>query len=64
LVSILGFSSGSVPRAERAEVYARLCRHLAAGEIEVQTQVLPLAEVEQAWALQQASPHAKLVLKP
>jgi hypothetical protein len=64
LVSILGFSSGSVPREVSAEAYEELCRLLFAGALKVETQTLPLANVEDAWARQKSSPHHKIVLKP
>lgn len=64
LLSILGFSSGSVPRETSAEAYEELCRLLHAGALKLDTQTLPLASVEEAWAKQKSSPHHKIVLKP
>jgi NADPH2:quinone reductase len=64
LISILGFSSSAVPRADLAAAYARMCRHVIDGELKVETQELPLSQVAEAWQRQKASPHAKLVLRP
>ena len=60
LISILGFSSSSVPREELAAAYGRMCRHVIDGELKVDTDEMPLSQVAEAWKRQKASPHAKV----
>ena len=50
--------------ADRAEAYTHLCNHVHAGEIKVDTETVPLADIEDAWQRQKSSPHRKLVLVP
>jgi NADPH:quinone reductase-like Zn-dependent oxidoreductase len=63
-LSILGHSNFAVPLEVRAEAYARMARHAAAGELRVDVEKIPLDMVEEAWERQKASPHQKLVLVP
>jgi hypothetical protein len=48
----------------KGEAYARLSAAAAAGEIDVQVDALPLAEVREAWRRLAAGSHRKLVLNP
>ncbi len=41
-----------------------MAAHAAAGEIVIETERIPLAQVEDAWARQAAHPHHKLVVVP
>ncbi len=63
-ISLLGFSSGTVPQPEKAAAYAEMCAAVLRGDMAIAVESLPLAEVAQAWQLQAAFPHRKLVLAP
>jgi NADPH:quinone reductase len=61
---ILGYQNFGVPRDALAEHYARLGGHVARGEIVVDVETVPLANVADAWRRQAESPHVKLVIRP
>lgn len=63
-VSILGYTSFRVPWEARAAAYRKLLDHAAAGELEVEYEILPLDAAPRAWKEQSSSPHRKLVLSP
>jgi hypothetical protein len=44
--------------------YLTMAEHVLAGDLLVNTEVLPLADVASAWKRQQDSPNTKLVLVP
>ncbi len=60
--SLLSHSNRITDAAPKAAAYRRLLEHLRAGEIVVDTVVLPLADAATAWKLQRTSPGTKLVL--
>lgn len=60
---LLGFSSSAVSSAERADLFKRLCAHKLAGEMGIDVEEMPLAEVAAAWAKQASFPYRKLILK-
>src|SRR6185369_9104103 len=62
--SILGYSNLMVPIADRVAAYAAMLGHAAAGVMTARVELLPLREVQQAWARQAAFAHRKLVLVP
>jgi NADPH:quinone reductase len=64
VVSILGHTNGAAPADVRRDAYLRMVRHAAAGELTLNYELLPLAQVAEAWERQEASPHVKLVLSP
>ena len=64
LISILGHSNFAAPAEVRAESYRRMLTHVAAGELTVDYEVLPLERGAEAWERQAASPGRKLVLSP
>ncbi len=61
---VMGYTNFRVPHEDQAEAYATMTAHAAAGRLEVDVERIPLADVEQAWALQAGFPHRKLVLVP
>jgi len=63
-LSILGHTSPGVPAEVRRDAYEQMLRHAAAGELTVDYELLPLAQVAEAWERQAASPGRKLVLVP
>jgi len=63
-LELVGHSNFSVPSEVLGEEYRRLCEHAARGEIQVDTETVPLERVAEAWERQAASPHVKLVLVP
>jgi len=63
-LSILGHSNPAVPADVRQDAYRQMLRHAAAGELTVDYELLPLAQVADAWERQAASPGRKLVLAP
>jgi NADPH:quinone reductase-like Zn-dependent oxidoreductase len=62
--SIIGYTTNNVPMDDRRDAYARMAAHVAAGEIVVDVERVPLADLDDAWRRQAASPHRKLVLVP
>ena len=63
-LEILGAGSGSMPPLEKIrEVYDQLLARGVAGELRVETQRAPLAEIEKAWEQKNAS-GARLVVVP
>jgi NADPH2:quinone reductase len=64
LVSILGHTNFAAPPDVRNDAFLRMVRHAAAGELTVDYEALPLAQVAEAWERQKASPNLKLVLSP
>lgn len=63
-LELLGYTNFAVPRDVLAAEYRALCGHASAGEIQVDTETLPLDGVAEAWERQASSPHVKLVLVP
>lgn len=63
-LSILGYSTFLVPWEEQEAAYRALLDHAAAGQIEVDYEILPLEAAPEAWRRQAGSPHRKLVLSP
>jgi NADPH:quinone reductase len=61
--SLIGVSSGWTAMERKREVYARLIEAANAGDLEVDREVVPLADVATAWERQQGSPHVKLVIE-
>jgi NADPH:quinone reductase-like Zn-dependent oxidoreductase len=62
--ALLGHTNFNAPLETKAEAFHAMCRHAAAGELEVEVEELPLDQVEQAWERQLSAPHTKLVLRP
>ena len=62
--SLLGHSNFNAPLEVKGEAFQSMCRHAAAGELEVEVEEHGLDRVEEAWRRQQDSPYAKLVLRP
>jgi NADPH:quinone reductase-like Zn-dependent oxidoreductase len=63
-LTIMGHSNFAVPLEVRAEAYATMAAHAAAGELRIDVEKIPLEEVEQAFERQKESPNHKLVLVP
>jgi NADPH:quinone reductase-like Zn-dependent oxidoreductase len=61
---IIGYTTRLVPLSDQRAAYAALSAHAAAGDIAVDVERIPLAQVETAWARQADHPHRKLVLVP
>ena len=62
--SMLTYRNRDTPAQVVRAAFDRMLRHIAKGELIVDTQRFPLGQAEQAWRLQQGAPHAKLVLCP
>lgn len=63
-LSIIGHTAfGLAPEIKRA-AYTSLVRHAAAGDLRVDLERVPLADVSAAWQRQSTSPHRKLVIVP
>jgi NADPH2:quinone reductase len=60
--SLLTYSNQLTDPAPKREAYQRLIEHLRAGDLQVNTHVLPLQSAAEAWELQRQSPGSKLVL--
>lgn len=63
-LSILGHTNFALAPEELASQYHRLLGHAAGGEIRLDVERVPLADVAAAWERQAASPGTKLVLTP
>src|SRR6267143_1007517 len=63
-LSILGYGSFLVPWEEQAAAYRTLLGYAAAGELKVESEILPLEAAPEAWKRQASSPHHKLALSP
>ena len=64
LLSILGLANAAVPPEAAAAAFHRMCTHVAAGELVIDHETLPLERVAEAWDRQAAFPGKKLVLVP
>jgi NADPH2:quinone reductase len=64
LLSILGHTNVFTPADVKREAYARMTRHALAGELRMEVERVPLAEVAAAWERQASSPGRKLVVIP
>lgn len=62
--SIIGHSNALTPFDTRREAYLGLLEHARADRLTVDLEVLSLEEITQAWELQAASPHRKIVVRP
>jgi NADPH2:quinone reductase len=63
-LTILGYATYHVPRAERLSAYRQLADLAATGQISVELQRMPLDEVALAWQRQRAGASAKQILIP
>jgi NADPH2:quinone reductase len=63
-LSIIGHTYMLTPPDVRASAYSWLLDRAIAGELHVEVETVPLAEVADAWTRQKASPGHKLVLAP
>jgi NADPH2:quinone reductase len=63
-IDIMGFGYYHAPVATQAEAYAELCRLAAAGEIALDIETRPLAEIGAAWDAHAASDRRRQVLIP
>jgi NADPH2:quinone reductase len=64
VLSILGHANFHTPPAVRRSTYERMADHAAAGELVLDVRQMGLDEIAEAWALQAAGPHRKLVITP
>jgi NADPH2:quinone reductase len=62
--TLVGHSNAHAPLDVRREAYGRMAAHAAAGEIAVDVEKLPLADIERAWEAQARGPHHKITLIP
>jgi NADPH:quinone reductase-like Zn-dependent oxidoreductase len=62
MLDLQGLAIFQAPLDVRRDAYRRLTEHAARGDIEVDIETVPLAEVEDAWRRQQDGPEAKLVI--
>jgi NADPH2:quinone reductase len=64
VLEILGHTNFAAPREIKRATYERMAAHAVAGELRLDVERVPLEDVADAWARQQASPHRKLVIVP
>jgi NADPH2:quinone reductase len=62
--SMLTYRNRDTPPEVIRAAFDRMLRHIARGELIVDTKQFRLGQAEQAWKLQQDAPHAKLSLLP
>ena len=60
--AVHAISSGWTELTRKAAAYGRVLEHLRAGRLEVDREIVPLAQVGAAWTRQQESPGKKLVV--
>jgi NADPH:quinone reductase-like Zn-dependent oxidoreductase len=58
---IIGHTNFKASRELKREAFTAMCEHALAGELKVETEGVPLREIEDAW--QRKSPHRKLVIE-
>ena len=63
-LDLLGYTNFAVPREVREREYTRLCRHVAAGDVRIDVESVPLDDLPTAWERQASSPNVKLVVTP
>lgn len=63
-LSILGYTNFMSTPSEQAEALTAMWNHAAAGDLHADVQVVPLAEIADAWERQASSPGVKIVLVP
>jgi NADPH:quinone reductase-like Zn-dependent oxidoreductase len=63
-LQLLGFAVFHAPLELRRAAYTHLTRAAARGEIEIDLERVPLADVDEAWQRQQDGPGTKLVVVP
>jgi NADPH2:quinone reductase len=61
-LEIVGHSIDAVPRADRIAAYERMTALAAAGELTVETELVPLGDLPEAWERMANSPRRKLVI--
>ncbi len=64
MLTILGHTNFAAPVDVKAAAFGRMAAHALAGELTVEVERLPLAEIGDAWARLQRSANRKLVLVP
>jgi NADPH:quinone reductase-like Zn-dependent oxidoreductase len=62
--TLIGHVNSHVPEDGRRAAYERMARHAAAGELRIEVETVPLADVADAWRRQASSPHRKIALAP
>jgi NADPH2:quinone reductase len=63
-LKILGHTNMLTPPEVRREAYEWLLQHASSGELSIEVETVPLADVAEAWNRQRNSPGHKLVLAP
>ena len=61
-LDVLGFAYYHAPLAGQAAAYAVLCRHALAGALTINTTMMPLHAVAEAWVRQKTGSKTRLVL--
>jgi NADPH:quinone reductase-like Zn-dependent oxidoreductase len=63
--TLIGYSTAYMAIEVQRAAYERMARHAAAGELRIDVETVPLADVAAAWQRQASgSPHRKIVLAP
>ena len=60
--AVIGLSSGWTPLPAKLAAYERVLEAVRQGTVRVDLEVFPLEGVAEAWRLQAASPHRKLLI--
>lgn len=64
MLVVMGHTNFAAPPEVKREAYERMAQAAAAGKIRVETDPLPLEQVQDAWARLEAGSHRKIVLVP
>ena len=62
--AILGYTNAALSPGQRADALREILAHAAAGALEADREILPLAEVAAGWARCGRAPHRRAVLTP
>jgi NADPH:quinone reductase-like Zn-dependent oxidoreductase len=64
MISILGYTNNALTSEQRAAALGEILAHAAAGRLDTDREVLPLADVAEAWSRCGQPPHRRAVLVP
>ena len=64
VLSVLGYTNNGISAEQKAAVLSEILAHAAAGRMETDREILPLAEVAAGWARCGRAPHRRAVMIP
>jgi NADPH:quinone reductase-like Zn-dependent oxidoreductase len=64
LHNILGYTNNGLTGKQKAEAFAEILKHAAAGRLSVAREIIPLSGVAEGWERQARFAHKKIILIP